>query len=392
MIGKPNSGKSTFFSAATLMDVEIANYPFTTINPNVGVAYVSIPCVCKEFKVRDNPVNSICMDGVRYALVKLVDVAGLIPGAYKGQGLGNKFLDDIRRADVLIHVVDASGSTNERGLSVEPGSHDPVFDVGFVEKEYELWMSGIIKRDWRRIRNIPDKRTAITEIARRLSGLGVREHDVVNVLKETGLHSREFSSWGDRELSLFVSTLRRRNKPILVAANKVDEPTAGRNLERLGKSGVDYVPTSALSELVLRRAAKTGLVRYRPGDTDFEITNPGLLDDKKRRALELIRERVLRVYGGTGVQEALNKSVFSLLGVVAVYPVEDEHKLTDSEGRVLPDVYLVKRGTTVRELAYMIHTDLGESFIHAVRVRDKSRVGGDYVLRHGDVVKIVQRR
>jgi len=178
LIGKPNSGKSTFFSAATLVDVAIANYPFTTIEPNVGVAYVSSPCVCRELGVKDDPVNSICMEGTRYVPIKLIDVAGLIPGASKGLGLGNKFLDDVRRADVIVHVVDASGSTDEEGRTVDPGSHDPLVDVEFVVREYELWMRGILEKDWPRVTRIQDSKEALGELEKRLSGLGITSKDI----------------------------------------------------------------------------------------------------------------------------------------------------------------------------------------------------------------------
>ena len=109
VVGKPNVGKSTFFSAATLAHVAIANYPFTTIKPNRGMGYVRTPCVCQEFNVTDTPGNSTCINRIRLVPVELVDCAGLVPGAWQGRGLGNQFLDEIRQADALIHIVDAVG-------------------------------------------------------------------------------------------------------------------------------------------------------------------------------------------------------------------------------------------------------------------------------------------
>ena len=394
LIGKPNSGKSTFFSAATLVDVAIANYPFTTVEPNIGVAYVSSPCVCRELGVRDNPVNSMCLDGIRYIPIKLIDVAGLIPGAAKGLGLGNKFLDDVRRADAIIHVVDASGSTDEEGRIVDPGSHDPVVDVEFVAREYELWMRGILEKDWPRVTRIQDSKEALGELEKRLSGLGITSKDIRDALGRIGLLGKPSHSWSDH-LDEFVHELRVLAKPMLIAANKVDLPAAARNLERLRGTGLKVVPTSAISELALRKAAKQGLIRYRPGDGDFKEVEGVTVSPEQERALRYIREKVLKVYGGTGVQQALNAAVFELLDMIVVYPVEDEERLSDKDGHVLPDAYLVRRGSSARDLAYRVHTELGETFLHAVDVRRKMRVGADHVLKNNDVIKIVataQRR
>ncbi|BBE41677.1 redox-regulated ATPase YchF [Conexivisphaera calida] len=394
LIGKPNSGKSTFFSAATLVDVAIANYPFTTVEPNVGVAYVSSPCVCRELGVKDDPVNSVCLDGIRYIPIKLIDVAGLIPGAARGLGLGNKFLDDVRRADAIIHVVDASGSTDEEGRIVDPGSHDPVVDVEFVAREYELWMRGILEKDWPRVTRIQDSKEALGELEKRLSGLGITSKDIRDALGRIGLLGKPSHSWSDH-LDEFVHELRVLAKPMLIAANKVDLPTAARNLERLRGTGLKVVPTSAISELALRKAAKQGLIRYRPGDGDFEEVEGVTVSPEQGRALRYIREKVLKVFGGTGVQQALNAAVFELLDMIVVYPVEDEERLSDKDGHVLPDAYLVRRGSSARDLAYRVHTELGETFLHAVDVRRKMRVGADHVLKNNDVIKIVataQRR
>src|SRR3989338_977131 len=111
VVGKPSTGKSTFFKASTLADVEIANYPFTTIKPNRAVVFVKIECVDKEFGKQCSPRIGYCVNGKRFVAVELLDVAGLVPGAHEGKGLGNQFLNDLNQADALIHIVDISGST-----------------------------------------------------------------------------------------------------------------------------------------------------------------------------------------------------------------------------------------------------------------------------------------
>ncbi|MHA1224657.1 MAG: GTPase [Candidatus Heimdallarchaeaceae archaeon] len=148
IVGKPSCGKSTFLNALTMVDAKVGDYPFTTVEPNRGTAYVRSPCVCKKLEVTDNPKNSICRDGIRYLPVQILDVAGLVPGASKGRGLGNKFLDDLRQADVLIHVVDASGSLDAEGNVVDKGSWNPLDDIDFLEAEIDAWLYAIIQRDY----------------------------------------------------------------------------------------------------------------------------------------------------------------------------------------------------------------------------------------------------
>ena len=394
IVGKPNVGKTTFFVAATLAPAEIAPYPFTTIKPNRGVGYLRVKCVCREFGVEDDPVNSICIDGNRLIPVELIDCAGLVPDAWRGRGLGNQFLDEIRKADALIHIVDASGSTDIEGRPCRPGEHDPVEDVRFLEREIAMWMAQIIKRDWRKLaRRVELANLKLVDaLEKRLSGLAIRRAHIVEALRATGLDPNKPSSWSDDELFAFADELRKASKPMLIAANKIDMPTAEDNLERLKETGYLVVPCCAEAELALRRAAERKLIRYLPGDPDFEVLEPSKLTPQQARALEAIRERVLAKYGSTGVQQAINAAYFELLGAVTVYPVEDPEKLCDHEGRVLPDAYVVPRGTTARELAYMIHTELGESFIYAIDARTKRRLGEDYVLKDGDVISIVSAK
>ena len=394
IVGKPNVGKTTFFVAATLAPAEIAPYPFTTIKPNRGVAYLRVKCVCRELGVQDNPVNSACINGNRLIPVELIDCAGLVPDAWRGRGLGNQFLDEIRKADALIHVVDASGSTDIEGRPCKPGEHDPVEDVRFLEREITMWMVQIIKRDWRklsrRVELLGEKLVGALE--KRLSGLAIKRHHIIEAIRKADLDPNRPSSWSDDDLYAFADELRKASKPMLIAANKVDIPTAEENLERLKETGYLVVPCCAEAELALRRAAEKGLIRYLPGDPDFEVLEPSKLKPEQARALEVIRERVLAKYGSTGVQQAINSAYFDLLGAITVYPVEDPEKLCDHQGRVLPDAYVVPRGTTARQLAYMIHTELGESFIYAIDARTKKRLGEDYVLKDGDVISIVSAK
>jgi len=393
VIGKTNVGKSTFFSAATLIPVEIGNRPFKTIKPNVGVGYVRVKCVCGELGVKDNPRNSLCIKGYRFIPVKLMDVAGLIRDAHKGRGLGNRFLDDLRQADALIHVVDAAGSTDEEGQPVLPGTHDPIEDVLFIEREVDLWLFGILKKDWEKFARTVDytSEDPVQALARRLSGLSVTRSHVVEAMREAKLESAKLSSWRDEELMDFVKALRKIAKPTIIAANKADLPEAEDNIKRMQQELKDRVvaPTSAAAELALRKAAKQGLIEYLPGDSSFKILDESKMTSSQLKALEYIEDRVLKKWGSTGVQEVINRAFFDLLDMIVVYPVEDASKLTDHEGKVLPDAFLVPKGTTARQFAYLIHTDLGESFLYAVRVRDKQKVGEDYVLQDGDIIKIV---
>ena len=380
LAGKPNAGKSTFFKAATLVDVAIANYPFTTIEPNIGVAHVRVKCVCKELGVECGQ----CIDGWRFIPIKLIDVAGLVPEAHKGRGLGNEFLDNLRQAEAIIHVVDASGSTDAEGNEVGVGEHDPVEDVEFLRRELDMWLYGILKRNWDKIaRRIHlEKRDPVKFIAEQLAGLGFKEWHVREALREVGKGVHEFS---DDDLLKFAVELRKRRMKMVIAANKADKAPE-ELLKRLMSLDEIVIPTSAIFELTLRTAAKNGYIRYLPGDEDFEILKP--LNEKQKRALEMIRQ-FMKKFSGTGVQKAINTIVFDVLGYIVVYPVEDENKFTDTKGNVLPDAMLVKRGTTARDLAYMIHTEIGENFIYAIDAKRKMRISEDYELKHNDVIKIV---
>lgn len=392
IVGKPNVGKSTFFSAATLASAEIAQYPFTTIKANKGVAYVRAKCPHEEFGLECNPQNSICDSGTRLIPIELLDVAGLVPDAWQGKGLGNQFLDDLRQADALIHVVDASGSTDLEGNPIGLGSHDPLEDVSFLEREIDYWIRGILQKGFSKIaRQAHLQGTKVDNVVHeRLTGLGINEYEVSTAIRSLSLPESPLD-WSDDDMLSLASMVRRTSKPMILALNKADI-TGEEQLSRLdGVNGYITIPTCSESELALKKASKAKLIDYLPGSLTFEVTEGASLNDNQKKALEFI-QRAIEKCGGTGVQTCLEKVAFELLDLIVVYPVEDEHKLTDHDGNVLPDAYLVKRGTTARGLAFRIHTDLGENFIRAINVRTQRTVGHDHVLEDGDIMTIVSRR
>ncbi|MDP9015368.1 MAG: redox-regulated ATPase YchF [Thermoproteota archaeon] len=389
LIGKANVGKSTFFNAATDLTVPVANYPFTTIEPNVGVAYARTKCVCREFGVQDNPVHSVCIDGNRFIPVKLIDVAGLVPGAHAGKGLGNKFLDDARQADVLIHVIDASASTDNNGRPVRAGTGDPTFDIRFVEEEFDLWIESIIGRDWSKIAREAESQGQKLDqlLAKRLSGLAISEQVITTAIQMSGLSLKKPVTWNHDDVLLLCKVLRTKAKPFVIAANKADLPSAEDNIKKMKTGGLELIPCASEAEALLRKASKKGILHYLPGDASFDVKPNATLNAQQQKALDIVKG-FMQKYGSTGVQEVINIACFKFLRMVEVYPVEDEFKLTDKKGNVLPDVWLLPVGSTAKDLAGAIHADLAKGFLYAIDVRTKQRISANHQLKSGDVIKI----
>jgi len=386
LLGKANVGKSTFFSASTETPVPIGNFPFTTIQPNIGVAYVKADCACKHFGIKHQ--NQLCVNGIRFIPVKLIDVAGLVPGAHEGKGLGNQFLDDARQAEVLIHVVDIAGTTDIQGHPVPIGTHNPLEDVEFVEDEFDQWFIDILRREWDKLtREIEQKRAKLTDgIAKRFTGLGIKDYQVQDVLHKLELISKNPKEWNDSDIQTFVKELRKNTKPIIIAANKAD---LCKDLDIIKKiPNTIVIPCSAETELLLRKAAKAGIVNYKSGDEQFSIVENKEILPQQQKALDLVKTVFSKIHS-TGIQKILNIAVFDLLKLIVVFPVEDETKLTNKNGDILPDAKLLPQDSTAKDLAGLIHADIAKGFLHAIDCKTKQRIGGDHKLKNGDVIKIV---
>lgn len=391
LCGKPSSGKSTFFQAATGVPVERADYPFTTIKPNHGVGYVRIECTDKDFKTKCNPRTGFCIDSNRFVPIELMDVAGLVPGAHEGKGLGNQFLDDLRQADLLIHILDASGSANEKGEKVKEGSHDPGNDISFLEQELTYWIKGILENNWSKL--LREQNTKKTEeiLYDQFAGLGISNDAIEKTLKSLQLKDQRLEEWSEDEKFSFCKRMREIGKPIIIAANKADLPTSKENIERLKKKFPEYliIPCSSEAELTLKEASKKEFIGYIPGDKEFKKLKE--LTPQQGKALDFIQKFLGSHEHGTGVQEILNSSIFEFLKYLAVFPVASS-KLTDTKGRILPDCFLMPQNSNAKDLANKVHSDMADKFIKAIDMKSKKPHGADYILQHRDVLEIVFRK
>jgi ribosome-binding ATPase YchF (GTP1/OBG family) len=380
LAGKPNCGKSTFFKAATMAHAEVADYPFTTIDANFGVAYVRTRCPCRELGL----VCSQCRDGNRFVPVNLIDVAGLVPDAHKGRGLGNQFLDHLRQADAILHIVDASGSTDSEGNPVETGSHDPQVDIAFLTFEMTMWVYGLLEKHWAKLHRQAQSKTYSIHrgVAETFTGLGITPEDVRDAEVAAGTDLMHASG---ADLVKFSEQIVRISKPMIAIGNKADKAPDAL-VEKLKARGLLFA--TAAGELALRNAAQTGLISYEPGDPSFLVRKGDALSSAQQAGLQKIAG-VMKRFGGTGVQQGINHAVFLLLDQIVVYPVEDEHRFADKQGKILPDAFLMKKGSTPKEMAFMVHTDIGKGFLYAVDARTKMRVKDNHQLKDGDIIRIV---
>ncbi len=382
LIGKPNAGKSTLFSAITSIDVDIANYPFTTIKPNVGVSFIKDKCPEDEINEKCNPREGKCINGIRYIPVEIIDVPGLIEGASEGKGMGNEFLDNIRDADIIINLFDASGLTDKEGNASE-NKHNPVEDLTFVNNEILKWIHSKISKDWTKFARKEDNSSERMELKmlKKAATFGLNEKDMFLIISKEKFPDK-LINWSDETINNFCSSIIKYVKPIFNVGNKSDliNSEDKKNIENtIGKT---YF-ISAEYELIIEKAYKNG---YITSDTmDFEYKEKSGPEQKK--ILNEIKNKFINgeIMGFYDVLTGIIKS----LGYIVVYPVLDEAKWTDKAGNVLPDALLLKDGDNALDLAYKIHTDIGENFIRAINGRTKRVIGKDYKLLNNDVIKII---
>ncbi|SEN01935.1 GTP-binding conserved hypothetical protein TIGR00650 [Halorientalis persicus] len=386
LVGKPSVGKSTFFNAATMNDVPEGAYPFTTIDPSVGEAYVRVECAAPEFGHECTPNHGYCRAGTRYVPVKLVDVAGLVPGAHEGRGLGNQFLTDLNEADVLVHVVDFSGETDIEGEPTE--DHDPRDDIDFLENELDMWYLDVLEKGIERYRSgyHGEDGDIEVELAEQMSAFRTNEDEIKQIILALDLEL-DPDAWDEQDREDLAREIRKRTKPMVIAANKMDTPAAQENYEAI-TSDPDYdhltvVPVSAHAEKALKTADEGGAVEYRPGATNFEIV--GDLSDEQAAGLEQIRSFV-EDFEGAGVQTALETALFEEFGAKAIFPGNGSPR---DNGEFLQDCFVLPEDATAEEFAYFLHSDIGEGFLHGVDARSGRQVGADTELDHRDVLEVV---
>ncbi len=392
IVGKPSSGKTTILNALCLTDAKMGDYPFTTIKPNRGVAYVRINCHCSDLDGDCQPRTGRCENGIRFVPIELLDVAGLVPGASEGKGMGNQFLDDLRQADAFIHVVDTSGQSDAEGNQTT--NYDPSDDVIWLNDELTSWVSNILFKDWEKLsRKLDaDRSKTVESMADRLSGLGATIPIVKSAMMKSNLLEKTPKLWEEEEKMEFADIIRKLMFPSVIAANKSDKKTAPENIEKLNQRFPDetIVNTSGLAELVLRNADKADKIKYIPGSKEIEILGDATKPDKSISVILAIKENIFDKDNTTGISKLLEICVFDILKLIAVFPVEDSTHLTDHDGRILPDVFLVPEGTTAKEFAGKVHTDLQKTFINGLLVNENNkRIAATHEMKNRDIIKIV---
>ncbi len=388
LVGAPNTGKSTFFNAATLQSVETGNRPFVTIKPNQGTAYVKVECPHLDLKKKCQCVIGYCVDGKRFVPIKLWDVAGLVPNAWQGKGLGNQFLSDVMVSNALIQIIDVSGKTDVEGNKTETKYENVKTQVEFLEKEIDQWMKELLKKNWGRTikTTSSDVKSTAEQLSKNFSGLRIETEDVKRVLAENNFDKPD--KWNEQEILKFVTLVRKKTKPMIFACNKIDSGSGMKFFEKLKKDFPKqiFIPCSAESELALKKANKAGLIKYISGESDFTILKE--MPESQKKALEFIKKNVLQQFNGTGVQKILNKVAFDLLNLIVAYPVQDQNKWASGKGHILPDAYLLPKGSNPVQLAFKIHTDFATRFISSIDCRTGKLIGKDTELPENAVVKI----
>jgi len=385
LIGKPNAGKSTLFTSLTQVPVEIANYPFTTVKPNLGMSYIKVKCPESEIGKKCNPREGMCINGIRHVPVEIIDVPGLIEGASEGKGMGNEFLDNLRNSDALIHIFDPFD------IGGSSGRHE--FDLGRLEREIlstenELinWFSNRIFRDWEKFSRKSDASGERIESSLhvKLASFGLTEKDIASVLAEEFFPGK-LSIWDKEDAVKFATLVFTKVKPMVRVSNKADLFSPDQ-FKKIRETHPEFMFVSAEFELAVTKAFISGIIDRT--DTDFTVSVKA--STMQREALDKIRS-FFHTEGISRSYDIIERISRRLLHHIVVYPVYDESSWSDKSGNVLPDAFLIPEGSTALDLAYKIHTQIGEGFIRAIDARSHRVVGRDHVLSDGDVIRIVSK-
>ena len=321
-----------------------------------------------------------CVEGRRSVPIELLDVAGLVPGAHEGKGLGNKFLDDLRHADALVHVVDASGRTNAEGENTR--GYDPSQDIAWLRSEIVAWIKGNLYQRWGSIkrRHVAVKASAVDTLQAQFSGYGSTSQLVARTLDKLAL-KEPLEHWSEETVDRVVAAFTDEKFPTVIALNKIDDPDAYTNLMKITKMYKNslVVPCSARAELFLRKMAKQGYVQYVEG-SDSVWTRQDLIDDgdpeggglkemdeKNKEIIDEYKDMILYRYNSTGVVDVLSAAA-KLLGLVPIFPVRSTATFSSGSDTkaAFRDCVLVKRNSTVGEVAKKVMGDVTIAYVEGV--------------------------
>ncbi len=355
IVGLPNVGKSTLFNSLTKAGAESANYPFCTIDPNIGI----VPVPDERLDVLAKMHNSA---KIVPAAIEFVDIAGLVKGASKGEGLGNQFLSNIREVDAIIHVVRCFEDSN---IVHVDGSIDPLRDIETINLELLFSDLEILERRYAKlVKSVKGDKTL------------VKEKDLVENLKkhlEDGKMAKSYETADDEEALLLESFNLLTGKPVIYAANVSEDELAD------DASGNSYV--NSVREFAKNEGSEVFVIC---AQIEQEIAE---LDDEERKMF--LDDLGIKESG----LEKMIRASYSLLGLISYI----------TSGEMETKAWTIKKGTKAPQAAGKIHSDFERGFIRAEVVsydnlteqgsmaaaKEKGLVrseGKEYIVQDGDVV------